>query len=63
MRLNEQGRWVMSNWKPCGCTQLERVTGNGCLQCNPERAYDIAQRLVKELEEIRNAKEESIQSP
>ena len=32
----------MSNWVDCGCEQIDRVTGNGCLQCNPEKAYFIA---------------------
>ncbi len=41
-------------WEHCGCTQLETVSGNGCLKCNPEKAYDIAQRLVKELEKQRD---------
>jgi hypothetical protein len=41
---------VGSNWKHCGCTHLERSSGNGCLQCNPEFAYDIAKRLVEKIE-------------
>jgi hypothetical protein len=35
----------MSNWTPCGCTHKQRASGNGCLQCNPEFAYDLAKRL------------------
>jgi len=35
----------MSNWTPCGCTHKQRASGNGCLQCNPEFAYDFAKRL------------------
>ena len=43
-------------WTPCGHTHKERATGNGCLQCNPESAYDIAKRLVKEMEEKKDKK-------
>ena len=31
-------------WTPCGHTHLERASGNGCLQCNPERAHDVAEK-------------------
>jgi hypothetical protein len=34
-------------WKSCGCTQLQTASGNGCLQCNPEKAYEIAKQLSK----------------
>ena len=37
-----------TGWQPCGCTHHQRASGNGCLQCNPERAYEIAKRLTTE---------------
>ena len=30
------------NWQKCKCTRLETATGNGCIHCNPEKAYFIA---------------------
>ena len=47
----------MSNWTPCGCTRQQTVTGNGCLQCNPESAYEIAKKLWKEKQEAEKEKE------
>ena len=44
----------MSNWVDCGCERIDRVSGNGCLQCNPEKAYDIAKRLWNEMKEREN---------
>lgn len=42
-------------YEPCGCTQQQRTTGNGCLKCNPEKAYDIAKRLTEEKKEKESA--------
>lgn len=47
----------MSNWEHCGCTQLETASGNGCLKCNPEFAYEIAQQLWREAKERKEAEE------
>jgi len=33
----------------CNCTRLERVTGNGCINCNPEKSYEYAKRMHGEL--------------
>ena len=48
----------MSTWEHCGCTHQQRASGNGCLKCNPEFAYEVAQRLWKEAKEKEEAKEE-----
>jgi len=47
----------MSNWEHCGCTHLETASGNGCLKCNPESAYEVAQRLWKEKQEAEKEEE------
>ena len=33
---------ALMNWQKCNCTVQQTTTGNGCLYCNPERAYYIA---------------------
>lgn len=38
----------MSNWVECDCTRIARVSGNGCIQCNPEKAYFIAKNRPNE---------------
>lgn len=43
------------NWQKCKCTRLETATGNGCIHCNPEKAYFIANAQAdKEREERRD---------
>ena len=38
----------MSNWIDCGCPRIDRVSGNGCIQCNPEKAYFVAKNRPDE---------------
>lgn len=47
---------IMSNWTPCGCTHQQTASGNGCLQCNPESAYEVAKKLWKEKQKAEEEK-------
>ena len=33
---------ALMNWQKCQCTREQTTSGNGCVHCNPEKAYFLA---------------------